>query len=64
MATLCNHIGTIFLGTALCTFVFLALLASKDDETRALEMLLIVVIAAVPVSVAVFFYLAARQLAV
>lgn len=63
MATLCTHIGTLFLVMAVCAFMFLTLLASKDEEFRALEMLLIVVIVAVPASVAVFFYLAARQLA-
>ncbi len=64
MATLCTHIGTLFLGTAICALIFLSLLTSRDEETRALEMLLIVVITAVPASIAVFFYLAARQLAV
>jgi len=64
MATLCTYIGTLFLGTAFCALVFLSLLASRDEEIRALEMVLIVVIAAVPASIAAFFYLAARQLAV
>jgi len=63
MATILNHIGTAFLGAAVFAFAFLFLLASRDDETRVLEVFLIAAISAVPASVALFFFVAARQLA-
>ena len=61
MATIFNYIGTAFLGAAFFAFVFLFMLASRNDETRALEMFLIAAISAVPASVALFFYVAASH---